>query len=252
MVYFMLLLVDIGNTNIVLGFAENSKIIETYRLKTSLNRTADEYYVLIKPILEQYEIEDCIISSVVPVITSALKKALVKYNKKQPIILGPGVKTGVSLKVDDPKTVGADIICDVAGIRGIADEAIVVDLGTATKYIYTKNQVFYGVSIAPGVSVSMKALVNNAALLPSVELVCPKKVIGTSTVGCIQSGVIYGGAAQVDGMIERIKEEIGCKTAKVFATGGLSSLIVPLCKNEITLLENLTLEGLLRIYELNH
>ncbi|MDE7213726.1 MAG: type III pantothenate kinase [Anaeroplasmataceae bacterium] len=248
----MLLLVDIGNTNIVLGFAEGSQIIDTYRLKTALNRTADEYYVLIKPILEQYTIEDCIISSVVPVITSALKKALMKYNKKQPIILGPGVKTGVSLKVDDPKTVGADIICDVAGIKGLADEAIIVDLGTATKYIYMKNQVFYGVSIAPGVSVSMKALVNNAALLPSVELVCPKKVIGTSTVGCIQSGVIYGGAAQVDGMIERIKEEVGCKAAKVFATGGLSSLIVPLCKNEITLLENLTLEGLLKIYELNH
>lgn len=247
----MLLLVDIGNTNIVLGFSKDSKIVDTYRLKTSLNRTADEYYVMIKPILEQYEIEDSIISSVVPVITSALKKALIKYNKKQPIILGPGIKTGVSLKVDDPKTVGADIICDVAGIKGLADEAIIVDLGTATKYIYTKNQVFYGVSIAPGVSVSMKALVNNAALLPSVELICPKKVIGTSTVGCIQSGVIYGGAAQVDGMIERIKEEVGCKDAKVFATGGLSSLIVPLCKNEITLLESLTLEGLLKIYELN-
>lgn len=248
----MLLLVDIGNTNIVLGFANESKILDTYRLKTSLNRTADEYYVLIKPILEQYEIEDSIISSVVPVITSAFKKALVKYNKKQPIILGPGIKTGVSLKVDDPKTVGADIICDVAGIKGLADEAIIVDLGTATKYIYTKNQVFYGVSIAPGVSVSMKALVNNAALLPSVELICPKKVVGTSTVGCIQSGVIYGGAAQVDGMVERIKEEIGCKEAKVFATGGLSSLIVPLCKNEIALLENLTLVGLLNIYQLNH
>ena len=247
----MLLLVDIGNTNIVLGFAEHSKIVDTYRLKTSLNRTADEYYVLIKPILDQYEIEDCIISSVVPVITSAFKKALAKYNKKEPIILGPGVKTGVSLKVDDPKTVGADIICDVAGIRGLADEAIIIDLGTATKYIYTKNQVFYGVSIAPGVSVSMKALVNHAALLPSVELVCPKKVIGTSTVGCIQSGVIYGGAAQVDGMIERIKEEVGCENTKVFATGGLSSLIVPLCKNEITLLQNLTLDGLLKIYELN-
>lgn len=247
----MLLLVDIGNTNIVLGFAKDGKIIDTYRLKTSLNRTADEYYVMIKPILDQCQIEDMIISSVVPVVTSAFKKALVKYTTKQPIILGPGIKTGVQLKVDDPKTVGADIICDVAGIKGLADEAIIIDLGTATKYIYTKNQVFYGVSIAPGVSVSMKALVNNAALLPSVELVCPKKVIGTSTVHCIQSGVIYGAASQVDGMIERIKAEVGCKDAKVFATGGLSSLIVPLCKNEITLLESLTLEGLLKIYDLN-
>lgn len=248
----MILLVDIGNTNIVLGFAEQEKVIDTYRIKTDLNRTADEYYVLIKPILGQYKIDDIIISSVVPVITSALKKAVLKQTKLEPMILGPGVKTGVQLKVDDPKTVGADIICDVAGIKGLADEAIIIDLGTATKYIYTKNQVFYGVSIAPGVSVSMKALVNNAALLPSVELVCPKKVIGTATVGCIQSGVIYGGAAQVDGMIERIKEEVGCRDAKVFATGGLSSLIVPLCKNEITLLEGLTLSGLLNIYKLNH
>lgn len=247
----MILLVDIGNTNIVLGFAKDKKIIDTYRLKTSFNRTADEYFVLLKPILDQCKIEDVIISSVVPVITSALKKAVVKYFKKQPLILGPGIKTGVQLKVDDPKTVGADIICDVAGIKGIAEEAIIIDLGTATKYIYEKNQTFYGVSISPGVSVSMKALVNNAALLPSVELICPKKVIGTSTVNCIQSGVIYGAAAQVDGMIERIKEEVGCKDAKVFATGGLSSLIVPLCKNEIVLLENLTLEGLQRIYELN-
>ena len=247
----MILLVDIGNTNIVLGFAENEGIIEKYRIKSSLNKTADEYYVLLKPILDNYKIENAIVSSVVPVITSALKKALKKYLKKDPLIMGPGIKTGVQLKVDDPKTVGADIICAVAAMKGLADEAIVIDLGTATKYIYTKNQIFYGVSIAPGVSVSMKALVNNAALLPSVELICPKKVIGTSTVNCIQSGVIYGAASQVDGMIERIKEEIGCKAAKVFATGGLSSLIVPLCKNDITLREDLTLDGLYKIYKLN-
>ncbi len=247
----MILLVDIGNTNIVLGFAEDSHIKDTYRMKSSLNRTADEYYVVLKPILSQYEIEDVIISSVVPVITSAIKKALSKHMLKQPLILGPGIKTGVQLKVDDPKTVGADIICDVAGIKGLADEAIIIDLGTATKYIYTKNQIFYGVSIAPGVSVSMKALVNNAALLPSVELVCPKKVIGTSTVHCIQSGVIYGAASQVDGMIDRIKEELKLEHVKVFATGGLSSLIVPLCKNEIHLIESLTLVGLWNIYKLN-
>lgn len=247
----MILLVDIGNTNIVFGVADEKTILDTYRIKTMLNRTSDEYYLLVKPFLEQYVIEDIIISSVVPVITSALKKAFLKIFKKSPMIMGPGIKTGVQLKVDDPKTVGSDIVCDVAGIKGLADEAIIIDLGTATKYIYTKNQVFYGVSIAPGVSVSMKALVNNAALLPSVELICPKKVIGTSTVNCIQSGVIYGAAAQVDGMIERIKEEIGCKSIQVFATGGLSSLIVPLCKNEITLLKNLTLEGLLKVYYLN-
>ncbi|MDE5868115.1 MAG: type III pantothenate kinase [Anaeroplasmataceae bacterium] len=247
----MILLVDIGNSNIVYGFAKDKKIVETFRMKSFLDKTSDEYYFLLKPMLSHYEVEDVIISSVVPVITSAIKKAFYKLLKRQPMILGPGIKTGVQLKVDDPKTVGADIICDVAGIKDLADEAIIVDLGTATKYIYAKNQVFYGISIAPGVSVSMKALVNHAALLPSVELVCPKKVIGTSTISCIQSGVIYGAASQVDGMIERIKEELSCPNAKVYATGGLSSLIVPLCKNKLIPIEDLTLQGLLRIYYLN-
>ena len=247
----MILLADIGNSNIVLAVVENENILDTFRLKTNTDKTSDEYYVSIKAIVKEYNITDVIISSVVPVITSALKKVFIRLYKKEPVILGPGIKNGILLKVDDPKTVGADIICDCAGIKDYADEAIIVDLGTATKYIYCKNQTFYGVSIAPGVSVSMKALVNNAALLPSVELVCPKKVIGTSTINCIQSGVIYGAASQVDGMIDRIKEEIGNKNVKVIATGGLSKLIVPLCNNKIELIENLTLIGLLKIYNLN-
>lgn len=247
----MLLLVDIGNSNIVFGFAKEGKIVETCRLKSFIDKTSDEYYFLVKPILEHWNIKDAIISSVVPVITSALKKALFKFLNKEPIILGPGVKTGIQLKVDDPKTVGADIICDVAGVSELTNEAIIVDLGTATKYIYTKNQTFHGVSIAPGVSVSLKALVSNAALLPSVELVCPKKVLGTSTVTSIQSGIIYGFAAQVDGMIERIKEELKCDNISVYATGGLSQMIIPLCKNKIITCDNLTLLGLLRIYSLN-
>ena len=247
----MILLTDIGNSNIVLAIVENDKVLDTFRLKTNTDKTSDEYYVSIKSIVKEYDIDDVIISSVVPVITSALKKVFIRLYDKEPKILGPGIKTGVQLKVDDPKTVGADIICDCAGIMDDTNEAIIVDLGTATKYIYVKNKVFYGVSIAPGVSVSMKALVNNAALLPSVELVCPKKVIGTSTIQCIQSGVIYGAASQVDGMIDRIKEEICNSNIKVVATGGLSKLIVPLCKNEITLVEDLTLLGLLKIYNLN-
>lgn len=247
----MVLLVDIGNSNIVFACANKDKIEDTYRLKSFLDKTDDEYYFLLYPILKDKKIDAVMISSVVPIITSALKNVFKKYFNINPIILGPGVKTGVQLKVDDPKTVGADIICDVAGVAGLANEAIIVDLGTATKYIYVKNQVFLGVSIAPGVSISMKALVNNAALLPNVELISPKKVIGTSTINCIQSGVIYGAASQVDGMIERIKEEIGNSNVKVFATGGLSSIIVPLCKNDITTIPNLTINGLLRIYELN-
>lgn len=247
----MILLVDVGNSNIVFGLLDNNTITETFRLKSFIDKTDDEYYFLVKPLLDNIEIDDVIISSVVPIITSAIKNVFVKHYNIKPIILGPGVKTGVSLKVDDPKTVGADIICDVAGIYGLEDEAIIIDLGTATKYIYAKNQVFYGVSIAPGVMISMKALVNNAALLPNVEFVQPKKVIGTSTINCIQSGVIYGAASQVDGMIERIKEEINNPNVKVFATGGLAKFIVPLCKNDIEVISNLTLNGLKRIYELN-
>lgn len=247
----MILLVDVGNSNIVFGLADNNDIIQTFRLKSFTDKTDDEYYFLVKPLLDNIEIDDVIISSVVPIITSAIKNVFVKHYNIKPIILGPGVKTGVSLKVDDPKTVGADIICDVAGIYGLSDESIIIDLGTATKYIYAKNQVFYGVSIAPGVMISMKALVNNAALLPNVEFVQPKKVIGTSTINCIQSGVIYGAASQVDGMIERIKEEINNPNVKVFATGGLAKFIVPLCKNDIEVISNLTLNGLKRIYELN-
>ena len=247
----MVLLIDIGNSNIVFGFSDMEKINKSFRFKTLTDKTSDEYYILIKSMLDLYEFNDVIISSVVPVVTSALKKLFKTYYSINAKIVGPGVKTGIQLKVDDPKTVGADIICDCSGAMIYDNEAIVVDLGTATKYIYVKNNIFYGVSIAPGVSISMKALINNAALLPSFEFSSPKKVIATNTIACLQSGVILGSASQVDGMIDRIKEEIGNDKVAVLATGGLSSVIVPLCKNQIGVKENLTLEGLLEIYKKN-
>lgn len=247
----MILLVDVGNSNIVFGFSDNNEIINTYRFKTLIDKTSDEYYILLKSMLDLYNIDDVIISSVVPVVTSALKKMFLKHCKIDSKILGPGIKTGIQLKVDDPKTVGADIICDAAGAMKYTKEALIVDLGTATKYIYVKDSIFYGVSIAPGVTISMKALVNNAALLPSVEMVTPKRVIATNTIQCIQSGVIFGASSQVDGMIDLIKEEVKSKDITVIATGGLSSIIIPLCKNKIILKENLTLLGLLDIYNKN-
>ena len=166
----MVLLIDIGNSNIVFGFADNEKLIKTFRFKTFENKTSDEYYLLIKSMLDLYEINDVIISSVVPIITSAFKKLFKSYYNIDAKIVGPGIKTGIQLKVDDPKTVGADMICDCAGAMNITNEAIIIDLGTATKYIYVKDNVFYGCSIAPGVSISMKALVSSAALLPNIEL----------------------------------------------------------------------------------
>lgn len=247
----MILLVDVGNSNIVFGFSDKREIKKTFRLKTFTDKTSDEYYILIKSMLDSYEVEDIMISSVVPIVTSALRKLFSKYYGIEAKIIGPGIKTGIQLKVDDPKTVGADMICDAAGAMALYDEAIVLDLGTATKYIYVKNNIFYGCSIAPGVAISMKALVSNAALLPSIELICPKKVIGTNTITCMQSGVIFGAASQVDGMIDRILEEIKNPKVAVLATGGLSSLIIPLCRHSIERKEDLTLNGLLEIYKKN-
>ncbi len=247
----MVLLVDIGNSNIVFGIAKDNKIVDSFRIKTFENKTSDEYYLLIKPLLDSFEVEDVLISSVVPIITSALKKLFSDRYKIEAKILGPGLKTGIQLKVDDPKTVGADIICDVVGASKHYEESIIVDLGTATKFIYCKNNIFYGCSIAPGVSVSMKALVSSAALLPNIELASPKKVISTNTISCMQSGVIFGAAAQVDGMIGRIRDELNNPNIPVLATGCLSGLIVPLCKNKIERVEYLTLEGLLEIYSKN-
>lgn len=247
----MILLIDVGNSNIVFGISDNVKIIKTFRFKSFTDKTSDEYYFLIKNVISEYEINDVIISSVVPIITSALKKLFKNHYGINPKILGPGIKTGIKLKVDDPKTVGADLICDCAGVIGLANEAIIVDLGTATKFLYFSNNVLSGCSIAPGVAISMKALVSNAALLPNIELIVPNKVMGTNTISCMQSGVIYGAASMVDGMIKRFKEEINNPNIKVFATGGLSSLIIPLCKEEIERKENLTLYGLLEIYHRN-
>ena len=247
----MVLLVDVGNSNIVFGIAKDNQIIQSFRLRAFTDKTADEYYILIKTMLDSYKIEDVFIASVVPIITSSLKKVFYKYYGIDSKILGPGIKTGIQLKVDDPKTVGADIICDAAGANALYEESIIIDLGTATKYIYVKNGIFYGCSIAPGVAISMKALVSNAALLPNIELVCPKKVIATNTITCMQSGVIFGAASQVDGMIYRIKKELNNDNIPVIATGGLSSLIVPLCSNKIDRIDNLTLQGLLEIYKKN-
>lgn len=247
----MVLLIDVGNSNVVFAFSDLKQINKSFRFKTLTDKTSDEYYIIIKSMLDMYKFDNVIISSVVPVVTSALKKLFKSYYNIDSLVVGPGVKTGIQLKVDDPKTVGADIICDCSGASSYAKEAIIVDLGTATKYIYVKNNIFYGCSIAPGVAISMRALVSNAALLPSIEFTSPKKVIATNTISCMQSGVILGSASQVDGMIDRIKEEIGRDDISVFATGGLSSVIVPLCKNKIEIKPELTLEGLLEIYKKN-
>lgn len=247
----MFLLVDVGNSNICFGFVEDKKIFKSFRLKTMTDRSSDEYFLMVNSLIKDNYFNDVIISSVVPVVTSALVKMFKIHYEISAKILGPGIKTGIQIKADNPREVGADLICDVAGAQTYADASLIIDLGTATKYIYQKKNTFMGLSIAPGVSISMKALTSKAALLPEIELQTPKTVLCNNTINCMQSGVIYGAAAQVDAMIDRIKEEIKTPDLTIIATGGLSSLIIPLCKHKIIIDPDLTLKGLLDIYYKN-
>lgn len=248
----MILLIDVGNSNICFGIVKNNVITSDFRIKTLLDKSSDEYYLLIKSFIDE-NIDDVIISSVVPVVTSVLNKLFKKHYQINPKIIGNKIKTGINIIADDPKTVGADLICDVAGAAKIYDEALIIDLGTASKFIYYKNNTLLGVSIAPGVAISMKTLVSSTALLPNFELLAPKKVLNGSTIPCMQSGVIFGYASLVDGMIARIKKELNKPDLKVIATGGLISLIASQCIETIDKIDGLlTLKGILNIYLKNN
>jgi len=246
----MYLLFDVGNTNIFIGISDGFKIIDTYRLNTEVTKTADEYYIQMKNLIDFSSIKHVAISSVVPRITEKLKTIAKKFIHVTPLIVGPGIKTGLNIKTDHPREVGADLICDAVGIDDDVSNALVVDLGTAIKYIYVKNKTILGVIITPGVSVSIKALVGHTALLPDIDIEVPKKVLGTNTIHCMQSGVTYGVASQLDGLIDRIKEEVN-EDFKVLLTGGLSKLIAPLCKHDLFVDTDLILKGLLKIYNKN-
>lgn len=246
----MFLLFDVGNTNIFIGVSDGFKIIDTYRLNTEVTKTADEYYIQMKNIIDFKQVKHVAISSVVPRITEKLKEISLKYIGIDPLIVGPGVKTGLNIKTDHPREVGADLICDSVGLDEDIANALIIDLGTAIKYIYVKNRTILGVIITPGVNVSIKALVGHTALLPDIDIEVPKKVLGTNTIHCMQSGVTYGVAAQVDGLIDRIRKEVG-EDFKVILTGGLSALIAPLCSHELTVDADIILKGLLKIYNKN-
>ncbi len=244
----MILLIDIGNSNICFGLHNHQALVHSYRIKSFLDKSSDEYFLLFKNIIHE-TIEDIIISSVVPQITSAIKKMSEHYYKITPKIMGQGLKTGLKIIADDPKSVGADLICDVVGASKFSQEGLVVDLGTASKIMYFKNNAFMSCLIAPGVATSTKAMITKAALLPNIELVVPKKVLNNSTIPCMQSGILYGFASMVDGLIKRIKKEINNPFIHITATGGLISLIAPLCEEKLNLIEpDLVLLGLYEIY----
>lgn len=253
----MILAVDMGNTNIVVGCIDDTKTYFVERISTDTSKTALEYAVSFKTILELNHtdidaIDGAIISSVVPPITDVIAEAVRKIVGVNPMIVGPGIKTGLNIKMDNPKAIGSDLIVDsVAGIQEYGAPIIVIDMGTATTIsVVDKDCVYVGGAIIPGVRVSMEALTSNAAQLYDVSLNAPKNVIGKNTIDAVRSGLILGGAATIDGMIDRMEEELGYHTTLV-ATGGLAKVIVPLCKHDIILDDDLLLKGLKIIYDKN-
>ena len=253
----MILAIDVGNTNIVVGCIDDRKTYFIERLSTNRTKTELEYAVDLKNVLDIYhikktEIEGCIISSVVPQITNIVKLAAEKILKKNAIVLGPGVKTGLNIMMDNPGQLGADQVADaVAGISSYPVPLILIEMGTATtaSVVNSKKQ-YVGGMILPGVGVSLDALTARASQLSGISIDAPRHVIGKNTIECMKSGVLYSNAAALDGIIDRIEEELGEK-ATVVATGGLAKKIVPHCKREIILDEELLLRGLLIIYEKN-
>lgn len=253
----MLLAIDIGNTNIVIGVIEDDVIRFEARIATDQVRTSDQYGVEIKNVLEAYgvnkdEIEDCIISSVVPPVFNSVKTGVIKVIGKQPMVVGPGLKTGLNINVDVPSQVGSDrIVIAVAALAEYKPPMILMDLGTATTIeVVEPGNMYLGGVIFPGVKISLDALTSRTAQLPGISLDKPKNIIGRNTVDCMRSGMMYGTAAMIDGIVERIEEELGHKSTLI-ATGGLAQFITPLCKREIILERDLLLKGLNIIYKKN-
>ena len=254
----MLLAIDIGNTNIVLGgFRDGDNLSFVSRISTNAHKTVDEYATKIKSILSLNEINPgnitgVIISSVVPPLNSPVKNAVKKVYGVEPILVGPGIKTGINMLVDDPRQVGSDLICAcVAAYNLYTAPALIADMGTATKIMaIDESGAFLGVSIIPGVEIAVKALTSGTAQLPQISLDAPPSVIGKNTTDCMKSGVIFGNASMIDGMVERFEKELGTKLTLI-ATGGLSSDIIPHCKNKFITDDHLVLKGLNIIYAKN-
>jgi len=253
----MILALDIGNTNIVVGCIDREKTYFIERLSTVRTKTELEYAVDIKTVLDIYhikkaDIEGCIISSVVPQVTNIARLAAEKILKKEVMVLGPGVKTGLNIMMDNPGQLGADLVANaVAGLAEYPVPFIVIDMGTATTVsVVNEKKQYIGGMILPGVRISLDALTSRASQLSGISLEAPKRIIGKNTIDCMKSGLLYSNAAALDGIVERIEEELGQKTT-VIATGGLAKKVIPHCKREIILDEDLLLKGLLVIYEKN-
>lgn len=253
----MLLAIDIGNTNIVIGCIRDDEILFKARIATDRLRTSDQYGVEIKNMVEAFgvkvsQIDDCIISSVVPPVFNSVRTGVIKVIGKQPMVVGPGLKTGLDIQMDVPSQVGSDrIVIAVAALAEYKAPLILMDMGTATTIeVVEPDNRYVGGIIFPGVRVSLEALTSRAAQLPGISLDKPQQVIGKNTIDCMRSGMMYGTAAMLDGLIERIEEELGHQCT-IVATGGLAKFITPLCKRDIILEGDLLLKGLNIIFKKN-
>ena len=253
----MILAIDVGNTNIVLGCIRDGEILFEARMATDRIKTSDQYCAELKTMLELFgtapgDVEGTIISSVVSLVQQVLERAVARLTGKPCLTVGPGLKTGLNIRIDNPAQAGSDLIVGaVAAIEAYGAPLCVIDLGTATTIsVIDQKGAFVGGTIAPGVMLSLNALSSGTAQLPAISLEKPRCAIGTNTVDSMRSGLLLGSAAMLDGMVERIEEELGYPV-KVVATGGLAKFIAPLCKREMIIDDNLLLKGLVILYNRN-
>lgn len=253
----MILAVDIGNSNIVIGGMHDEKIFFEARLRTDATKTSDEYCINLKMILEVYDVkptdvEGAIIASVVPQVLNSIKTALKKLTGLDALVVGPGLKTGLNIKIENPAQTGADLVVGcVAALREHKPPMIVIDMGTATTMIALDHTgAFIGGCISPGVKISMDALTERTALLPGLQLDQPKKAIGRNTIDCMRSGIMMGAACMLDGMVERMEEELG-SPATVVVTGGIARFVIPMCRKSMVYDKDLLLKGLWALYRDN-
>ena len=253
----MILAIDIGNSNIVIGCIENGAIQNETRIATDLVKTSDQYCFDLKNMLSLSDVpvsrlEDVIISSVVPPVLNSMRTAVLKLTGKKPFVVGPGIKTGLNILLDNPQQVGSDlIVAAVAALREYKPPLILIDMGTATTIsVINKDRAYLGGCICPGVRISAEALSSRAALLPGINLDQPRRAIGKNTTDCMRSGIMLGAACMLDGMIERMEQELG-ERATVVATGGIARFVLPMCRREIAYDRNLLLKGLAVLYQMN-
>ncbi len=253
----MILAIDIGNTTIVLGGVEGEAIRFECRLTTDRVKTSDTYCIELKTLFEIYgiepeDIEGVIISSVVPQVLNSVRSAIRKLLRLEPLVVGQGLKTGLQIKLETPTQIGADLVAaDVAALGEHKPPLIVIDLGTATTMsVLDETGAHLGGCVCPGVKISLEALTGKTSLLPGIQLDSPKKAIGRNTIDAMRSGIMYGTAAMLDGMIDRFREELGCEFT-IVATGGLAKFITPLCRHEMILDDHLLIKGLAILYRRN-